>query len=112
MPFRIFVAAGWICLSIFSCTSQDETPPPGVLSEIEMVPVLVDVHLLEGMIDQFRIQKLPEGNDAIRHEYALIFEKHHISPGVFDTSFDYHVEHPEKMNRILEEVLDELNRMR
>ena len=75
-----------------------------------MVPVLVDVHLLEGMIDQFRIQKKDGGNSIIEKEYQEIFEKHHISKKTFEESFNYYVEHPNALNRLLEEVLEELNK--
>lgn len=90
---------------LYSC--QSESIPAGVLSEDQMVNVLVDVQLTEGIVSA-----LPVSYDSSQILYTLlekdIFDKHGVTDSVFTQSMLYYLEDAGKMDRIYTRVIDSL----
>ncbi|SEG39929.1 DUF4296 domain-containing protein [Algoriphagus boritolerans] len=101
---RILLAFLFLVFS-FSCDS-DRTPS-GVLSEDEVVNVLIDIQLTEGMVGA-----LPISYDSSQVLYALmekeIFIKHGVEDSVFVNSMRYYLEDARKMDQIYSRVIDSL----
>ena len=73
-----------------------------------MSSVLCDLHLTEAWVPLRQIY----GDSATRtlaYEYEAIFKKHNITREQFDSSMQYYLVNPKKMQRIYQEVLDKLN---
>ncbi|MGM0565262.1 MAG: DUF4296 domain-containing protein [Bacteroidota bacterium] len=106
-PFALTLIA---VLLFSSCSKEEEKRPEKVLSESEMVDVMVDVHLAEAVLTRKRgeNQKVDRLTDAY---YKKIYEKHDISKKTFDTSFSYYQQNLSDLQRIYEQVITELNKM-
>jgi hypothetical protein len=84
--------------------------PDYVIHPDSMSSVLVDLHLTEASVPLRQIY----GDSASRtlaYEYEAIFKKHNISREQFDTSMQYYLVNPKKMQRIYQVVLDKLNQI-
>ncbi len=92
---------------IFHVGCSRDSPPSGILSEDEMVNVLIDIQLTEGIVSS-----LPVAYDSSRVLYSLmerdVFVKHAVEDSVFTQSMLYYLEDADKMNRIYTRIIDSL----
>ncbi len=83
------------------------SPPEGVLSEDQMVNVLIDIQLTEGIVSA-----LPVAYDSSQVLYSLmemdVFEKHAVADSTFTKSMIFYLEDAAKMDRIYSRVIDSL----
>ncbi|HLG34325.1 MAG TPA: DUF4296 domain-containing protein [Bacteroidia bacterium] len=102
------IAAAVSVLIFQSCSHTEKNIPKEIISPDSMVAIMVDVHLAEAAANVNRI------NDSQRFSagelYPLIFKTHHIDSATFRKSFDYYLNHPDKFNRIYEQVIAELSK--
>jgi ATP sulfurylase len=93
---------GLACISCGPTTSSN-----AVLSEEQMVSILLDIQLTEG-----KVSSLPVTFDSSQVLYALmekdIFLKHGVSDSVFTSSMLYYLEDAGKMDLIYARVIDSL----
>lgn len=93
-------------LTLFSSCDRDTTPS-GILSESELVNVLIDIQLTEGIVSA-----LPISYDSSQVLYSLmekdVFIKHGLEDSVFTRSMLYYLEDAKKMDRIYARVIDSL----
>ena len=95
-------------LSVFlSCGSKDVTAPP--LHEQQLIPVLVDVHILEAQQQQ---QQPFEKGRVISTivGYETIFRKHNITAEQFYDSFAWYRDRPKLMEELYQRVIEEVTR--
>ena len=95
-----------LCLiGLGSCSRN--SPPPGILSEDEMVNVLIDIQLTEGIVSA-----LPIAYDSSQVLYSLleqdVFAKHAVQDSVVTKSMLFYLEDAGKMTRIYSRVIDSL----
>lgn len=92
---------------IFLGSCNRDSLPPGILSEDEMVKVLIDIQLTEGIASS-----LPIPYDSSQVLYALmerdVFIKHDIQDSVFTKSMLFYLQDAGKMNLIYSRVIDSL----
>jgi len=94
--------------SMIACVKHDVKLPAGYINEQDMVPILVDIHLIEGA----RSGKLVLGDtNSLPDYYAKIYEKHNITEAEFKESFAWYTEHPEKLKAVYEEVIVSLSKL-
>ena len=100
-----FVLAYLILIAITSCDSNSK--PDGLISEDEMVNILIDIHMTEGLASS-----LPIFYDSSQVIYALlereIFIEHDVTDSVFTSSMIYYLQDPSTMDRIYGRVVDSL----
>ncbi|MCC5939013.1 MAG: DUF4296 domain-containing protein [Lunatimonas sp.] len=103
MKYSIWLLAA--CCFCFSCSSDSK--PPGLLSEDEMVSIIVDIHLTEGFV-----QSLPIPYDSSKKVYPIlekeIFEKHRVADTVYMASLQYYLRYPAFMERVYARAIDSL----
>ncbi|MAZ97041.1 MAG: hypothetical protein CMP53_05920 [Flavobacteriales bacterium] len=92
-------------LFVTSCGENETQVPSEVISVEQMIPILVDVHIVEGARNGTLI--LGDTND-IEDYYAKIYEKYNISEEKFKRSFSFYNGEPELFIPIYEKVLDSL----
>ena len=99
------VLACLLLLSMAGC--EENSKPKDLLSEEEMVNVLIDIHLTEGMASS-----LPIPYDSSQVIYSLleqeVFVKHEVQDSVFTKSMIYYLQDPAIMDRIYARVVDSL----
>lgn len=96
------IAAILLCTA---CSSTETAVPEDVISAEQMVPILVDIHLVEGSRNGAII--LGDTN-KIEDYYAKVYQKYGISDEYFKTSFAYYSGNPEVFIPIYKQVLDSL----
>lgn len=96
-------------LFFISCSKGEEKIPEGILNESKMVQTIVDLHLAEAAVNlsNYGQSNLPNDLDKMRTEVYL---KHKISKKKFEESYTYYANHPEKFEKIYENVITELSR--
>ena len=94
-------------LVIFLSGCDGPGTPLGVLTEDEMVKILVDIHVTEG-----KVSALPIPYDSSQVLYKLlereVFLKHQVSDSVFTQSMRFYLEDAAHMDRIYARVIDSL----
>jgi len=104
MMFRKIVFVGLLMLQ-FACSRPVDPIPSDIISPDKMVPILVDVHLVEGARNGSLI--LGDTNQ-IEDYYAKIYQKYRVSEADFKTSFAFYSDHPDHFIPIYERVVDSL----
>ena len=93
---------------LFSCKPKEAKIPAGILPKEQMVSVLTDVHLAEAALT------LNTKNDSAAlvaaGYYNFIYQSHRITKKQFDESLDFYTKHPELLEKIYEEVINELSK--
>lgn len=74
------------------------------------VDVLVDIHLMDGITNDRKFYRRYENVDSIDY-LGPIFEKHHVTLQMFDTTMFVYSRHPELLDQVYNDVLMKLNIM-
>lgn len=106
LPFLYIILL--ICItSIFSCEQIDKKRHH-ILDQQEMILVLTDMHMADGMLSQ-----ISERDSMLKQSYLVyseIFKKHHINYAEFKKSMMYYTNHPKELSLMYKEVLDSINK--
>lgn len=98
----------WVVLvaGLYACKSDRR--PAGILSEQEMVRVMVEIYLAEA-----KVNNMHQGRDSIEKVFIVfekrIFEKLEIAETDYKRSHQYYMEHPRRLERIYDSIIDTLN---
>ncbi|HEY5690223.1 MAG TPA: DUF4296 domain-containing protein [Cyclobacteriaceae bacterium] len=95
-----------IVLLVFGCGSQEK--PKGLLSQNEMVSLMVDVYLAEARIAAKGIPRDSASKLFEPYESALI-AKRGFSDSVLHANYAYYLQKPDELEKILDAVIDTLN---
>jgi len=97
-------------LFLLSCSSEEKNVlPENVLAPEKFTSVMIDVQITEGMRAQGVDIITPD--KGVKGAYDQIFQKHQITEKAFEQSYNYYLEHPDKMEMIYEQVLDSLSKL-
>ena len=96
-----------IILTVVSC-KREEKIPEGIMSQEQMVSVLIDIHIAQSAIQNLRL-----GTDSAAYLFK-VFERQSLSEhGTKDTAFyksySWYLDNPEKMFEIYAAVVDTLS---
>jgi len=104
---KVFLLA--VSFFVFSCSEKEEVPE-WLLSEAQMVELLVDFRVAEGKVANLNI-KNDSGAVVFKILERKVFEAHQIDTTIYKNSYQYYILHPEKAVGIFDAVLDSLNSM-
>jgi hypothetical protein len=94
-------------LTAFAACEQEVKPPAGMLTEAELVELLVAFHMAEARADVMLIPR-----DSIRPlldaRYQEILEQMEIDSARFNASFAFYEQNPIQMDSLYQKVVDEL----
>tara|TARA_B100001778_G_C18048675_1_gene388758 strand:- start:125 stop:463 length:339 start_codon:yes stop_codon:yes gene_type:complete len=99
-----------ICFLLLACSSSQKDIPEKVLSELEMVSILTDIHLLKGKVSVWRktqsVSQFQE--DSL---FQLLYAKHKINKGVLDSNLVYYTkQESDLLEEIYGKVVEKLNK--
>jgi hypothetical protein len=99
-------------LMLFSCTGREEIPVSSdLIPEKELIPILTEIHIADGLIMNPRIRNWVLSVDSIS-TYNYIIEKHGHTKERFDKTMHwYFVRKPKKLIRIYDGILGKLSEM-
>jgi hypothetical protein len=93
---------------VLACSNSNV--PKGILTEKEITPILVEIHLAESIFAQ-RYSLAITGENYQEDLYLSILKKYKLDRKVFEASVLYYGKHPEIYRPIYDEVLNRLNEM-
>ncbi len=93
----------------FSCVKNDKAPEY-VIPQEDMVKIIRDIHLTDGMLTVSNVRKDLSRGDTLNY-YDVIFENYGYERSDFDTSIYYYSKQINKFDEIYKEVLNQLNEM-
>lgn len=101
----------FLILLIFSisCINQGKEPDY-VIPKEDMVEIIIDLHLADGMLSVNEIRQELVRKDTINY-YEAILDAYGYNRSDFDTSVYYYSKHIDKYDQIYGEVLNRLNEM-
>lgn len=98
-------AVGLFFILSIGCASPEVQIPQNVLTPKQMMPIMVDIHVIEGA----RNGSIMLGDtNGIEDYYAKVYEKYGITEDQFKSSFAFYSDNPTVFIPIYEEVLDSL----
>ncbi len=98
-----------IGLILSSCQSETKVPRD-CYTQDEMVQVLVDLNLVQGMLKSNFI--LDDSASRVAPVlYDQVFERNEADRQKFQRSLDFYLDHPEMLKAINEKVVEELNKL-
>ena len=99
-----------LSLALFGCAEKqvERAQPDNLLSEAELIPVIIDLQILES--HYHRNYSRPDVyKKALDSASALVFEKYNMSKSNFEESYDYYAYDASHMYFIYEAALDTIN---
>ncbi len=99
-----------LCCILISCSKKEEKIPENIVPKDKMIQVMVDVHLAEAKIQSNNLNLTDSTKTIAAGYYKNLFEKSKISEQQFRESFLYYSHHLDLMNKIYEEVINELSK--
>jgi trehalose-6-phosphatase len=92
----------------FACGTSVDKIPDNVLSKDKMKNVLIDIHMLEGVINVSGLSA-DTANAKYKVMQAELFAKHGVKQVQFDSSMAYYARHLADMNEIYAGVIDSIS---
>jgi len=95
---------------ILSCGEEKKSIaiPENILSKEKMAQVITDIHLAEA---QASLRSLPDTTSKGSISFQKIFDKDSISKQQYEESLSFYIEHPEMLDSVYAQVLNELSKM-
>jgi len=99
-----------ILMAIMAFSCSNNKTPKGILSDKEITPILIELHLAEAIYTQRYAEEITRQNYQ-EDLYLTILKKHKLDRNAFEASVLYYGKHPDKYKPIYDEVLNQLNEM-
>jgi hypothetical protein len=111
MPSRILLLLfSFMLASSVGCSKKTEITGKDFIPRDELVDLLVDLHLVDGITNDRKFYRNYEGVDSV-DLLGPILEKYQVSKQMFDTTMYQYSRHPEIFDQVYNEVLTKLNIM-
>lgn len=111
MPSRILLLLLSLTLILLiGCSKKTEISGKEFVPREELVDMLVDLHLVDGITNDRKFYRYYEDVDSI-DLLAPILEKYQVSQHMFDTTMYEYSRHPEIFDQVYNDVLTKLNIM-
>jgi len=112
---RFVIWPSILFLMLLSCTSKIEkiTPPPdNLIPQNTMVEIIVDLHLMDGVLQSSQKRGDREMESKKYYLYKSILEKYDITREQFESSMEYYQQDLETIDAIYADVVTELSKMK
>jgi hypothetical protein len=99
-----------VLMAILAFACSNNNVPKGILTDKEIIPVLLELHLAEAIYTQRYALEITRENYQ-EDLYLTILKKYKLDQKVFEASVLYYGKHPDKYKPIYDEILNRLNEM-
>ncbi len=111
MPSRILVLLlSLMLVTLVGCSKKTEINGKEFVPRDELVDMLVDLHLVDGITNDRKFYRSYEEVDSV-DLLGPILEKYQVSQQMFDTTMYEYSRHPEIFDQVYNDVLTKLNIM-
>ena len=108
MKIYLSILACLLC----ACYNTEEKIPENILSETAFENILKEIHLAEGTFELNKTKNMENAQTTLANNYTSIYSEYKISAIDFKNTLNYYAQHPEKLEYIYRNVLEELNEER
>ena len=111
MPSRILLLLLSLALvTLVGCSKKTEISGKEFVPRDELVDMLVDLHLVDGITNDRKFYRIYEDVDSV-DLLGPILEKYQVSQHMFDTTMYEYSRYPEIFDQVYNDVLTKLNIM-
>lgn len=111
MKFKYFSILLIILLPLCtSCLKKKKIKGKEYIPQEVLVDVLVDIHLMEGVMEDRQYYRRYNFNDSL-DMMTPIFDKYHVTKEMFDSTLAEYTRHPDLLDQVYDEVIMKLNFM-
>lgn len=111
MPSRIlFLLLSLMLVTLVGCSTKTEIKGKEFVPRDELVDMLVDLHLVDGITNDRKFYRAYEEVDSV-DLLGPILEKYQVSQQMFDTTMYEYSRHPGIFDQVYNDVLTKLNIM-
>ncbi|MBO6494795.1 DUF4296 domain-containing protein [Roseivirga sp.] len=96
-----------VALFLFSCKSDDSAVPDGILTQEQMVDLLIDIRIAEGMVGSVSMG-LDSADAVYKALEKRIFREHGVDSASYVKSYNYYLQHPKLYLDVTDIVIDSL----
>ena len=93
-------------LMVLACSSKQGVTD--IMGEEAMTEFLIDLHMAEAGVQDLRLNK-DSALVVFSAKEKLLFRKHNITDSIFISSYNYYLDHPEKLELIYSTIIDSLS---
>ena len=99
-----------LCILFSACGPKKKSIPipANILPKEKMARVLTDIHLAQAEVN---LHVLPDTTKKMPINFQKVFEKDTISKKQYEESLTFYIDHPEVLNEVYQEVVNELSKM-
>ncbi len=108
---RQYLRSGMLCFLLFATACREEVAviyPDGLPDQDKFARVLTEMHMIEAMYNH-KIVHDRNFSERIYAFYGEVYDRHEITPEAFHQTLDWHLEHPEELQKVYDRVLDDLS---
>lgn len=111
MPFRFFFFLLMLaCIILPGCSQKKQISGKAFIPREELVDILVEIHLMDGITNDRKFYRRYEGVDSI-DLLGPILEKHGVTVQMFDTTIFEYTKYPVLLDQVYNDVIMKLNIM-
>ena len=98
-----------LALLLYACSNNDVKIPENILSETAFEDILKQIHLSEAVFELNKAKNMQDAKATLSNNYTSIYSEYKISDIDFKNTLNFYSQHPEKLEKIYSNVLEELN---
>jgi len=98
-----------LVLSAACQSANDKIKKTDIISIDKLVPIIVEMHLADGLMQTANIRLKYPGRDSISN-YRDVLVKHGYSKETFDRTIEFYENDPDMLNDLYDEVISELTK--
>ncbi len=99
-----------LVIFLFSCNNNENKLPDYVISHDDMVNIIIDIHLTDGLFTNNKVRRKLAKKDSLNY-YNAILNNYGYTRADFDTSVHFYSKNIDEYDKIYEEVLNNLSEM-
>ncbi len=107
--FAIIAISGLLLMSGCSGGEDNVEIPSGIIPPDTMIPLLVDMHLVEAAIQDKKDQKQDVTEMSVNY-YNVTFKKYNVTRNRFESSEDFYSLHPKLYREMYDQVMSDLSK--
>lgn len=108
--YKAFLVLFITSLGVLTACKQGVEQPENLLSEQQMIDVLVDVYIFEGARTK-NLKGFGKDTSKIAGVYSEIYSKHNVRQEDFKASYTYYSLEKKKLTKIFDKVLERYSKM-
>jgi hypothetical protein len=99
----VFLLTGFI-----SCDKLPIEKPENLISEKDMIEMLVDIHIAEATFNHMRYDSLIKKSSSANFYYSIL-DKYQVPDSVFEKSFVFYASTPKQFEEMYQDVMNKLS---